>query len=72
MTTIAETVRALDEKAATLEAFVARWADPHLALELADRLTWDQAKTLADILTIWGEPEIANQWLSHQVVGATR
>lgn len=72
MTTIAETVRALDEKAATLEAFVAQWANPYLAFLLAEDLTWGQAKTLADVLAMSGEHEIATQWLAYQDLGATR
>lgn len=44
------------------EQFVAVWADPRLARNVADQLTPRETDALADLLDVMGEPEIAGQW----------
>lgn len=46
------------------ERFVAVWANPLAASELAAKLTNSEVWSLSDLLTAMGEPGIAEQWIS--------
>lgn len=46
------------------ERFVAVWANPLAASELAAKLTNSEVWSLSDLLTAMGEPGVAAQWLA--------
>jgi hypothetical protein len=45
------------------ERFVAVWANPIAAAELGAKLTNSEVWSLAELLTVMGEPAVAQQWL---------
>jgi hypothetical protein len=53
-------VRTLPEAA---EQFVAVWANPIAAAQIAGSLTNSEVLALAELLSVMGEPGIAQQWI---------